>query len=166
MIRMRLPRTWWARALIVVAVLGLPSAAFGYWTGAWTGTTSVKLAQTVPVVLSPGTVSADLSPGDSAAVNVVVSNPNTTAVHIGSFLLDTGDSSAPVTVDGGHSGCDLSALSFTTQTNSGAGWTVPPAVGASDGTLTVGLVDSLAMSETAANACQGAQFTLALDATS
>jgi hypothetical protein len=163
---MRLPRSWWVRALVVLAVLGLPSAAFGYWTGAWTSTTSVRLAQTAPVVLSSGTVSADLSPGETGDVYVVVSNPNAVAVHIGSFILDAADSPAPISVDAGHSGCAVSALSFTTQTNGGTGWTVPPDVGATEGTLTVDLADSLAMSNGAANACQGAQFQILLDAAS
>lgn len=163
---MRLPTSWRARTLVVAAVLGMPGAAFGYWTGALTGTTSVTLADTVPVVLNPGTVSADLSPGESGDVYVVVSNPNTIAVHVGSVVLDVGDSVAPITADVGHSGCDVTALSFATQTNGGAGWNVPPKVGATDGRLTVDLADSLAMSDAAANACQGAQFQILLDVAS
>jgi hypothetical protein len=155
-----LSRSWLVR-FVVVVVLALPSAALGYWSGGGsTGTTSFKLAQPLALVLGPGTEGVPLSPGASGDVSMVVSNPNPNVVHVGSFVADGG---SPITVDAGHSGCDVSALSFTTQTNSGAGWNVPPAVGATDGTLTVDLVGSLAMSDAAANACQGAQFAVPLD---
>ena len=60
-------------------------------------------------------------------------------------------------MDGGHSGCGLAPLSFTTQTNGGAGWTVP-----GSGSLPVTLTDALSMGTGAANACQGATFTVYL----
>jgi hypothetical protein len=55
-------------------------------------------------------------------------------------------------------------LSFTTQTNLGAGWTVPGKVGAVNGSLSITLTAALAMSTAAANACQGATFTVFLAA--
>jgi hypothetical protein len=163
MSRVRWPSSWRRRGLLVVVVVvfGVPSVALGYWSGgASTATTSVKLAQPLAVVLSPGVAGADLSPGVSGDVSMVVSNPNPNVVHVGSFVADGGSA---ITVDGAHGGCDVSALTFTTQTNGGVGWSVPPALGASDGTLTVDLVGSLAMSAAAANACQGAQFVVPLD---
>jgi hypothetical protein len=164
MIRMRWPSSWRARALVFVVVLAslaVPSVALGFWSGGTsTATTSFKLAQPLALVLSPATAGPDLSPGESGGVHLVVSNPNPIVVHVGSFVAD-GDT--PISVDAAHSGCDVSALTFTTQTNGTVGWDVPPAVGATDGTLTVDLVGSLAMSDSAANACQGAQFSVPLD---
>jgi hypothetical protein len=60
-------------------------------------------------------------------------------------------------VDAAHPGCVVSTLSFTTQTNGGAGWTVP-----GNGSLPLTLASALSMSTSAANACQGATFTVYL----
>jgi hypothetical protein len=157
----RLPGTWRSRLLVGLGVLVAPSAALGYWSAAGAGTTSITLPQPLALSLSLGTPSDALSPGNSAGVALVVDNPNAIQEHIAAFSLNTGGSAA-ITVDAAHAGCDLSVLSFTTATNGGAGWKVPPKVGTSDGTLRVNLTNSLAMSTAAANACQGAQFTLAL----
>jgi hypothetical protein len=58
--------------------------------------------------------------------------------------------------------CDTSALHYTTQDNGGAGWNVPAKVGATEGTLDLTLADALSMDVDAANACQGATFTVSL----
>jgi hypothetical protein len=50
-------------------------------------------------------------------------------------------------------------LSFTTQTNGGAGWTVPGKIGTVNGTLSITVMNALAMGVGAANACQGASLT-------
>jgi hypothetical protein len=159
---MRLLGTWRSRLLVGLALLLVPSAALAYWSGVGTGTTSVTLPRPLALSLSVGTPSDALSPGNSAGVALVVDNPNTIQEHITSFTLSSGGSSAAITVDAAHAGCNVSVLSFTTATNGGVGWSVPPKVGASDGTLRVNLANSLAMSTAAANACQGAQFTIAL----
>jgi hypothetical protein len=158
---LRLPGTWRSRLLVGLVLLLLPSAALAYWSGVGTGTTSVTLPQPLPLSLSVGTPTDALSPGNSAGVALVVDNPNTIQEHITSFTLNSGGST-PISVDAAHAGCSVSVLSFTTATNGGVGWSVPPKVGASDGTLRVNLENSLAMSTAAANACQGAQFTIAL----
>jgi hypothetical protein len=159
---MRLPGTWRSRLLVGLTLLFVPAAALGYWSAHGAGTTSIKLPQPLALSLSVGTPSDVLSPGNSAGVALVVDNPDTIQEHITAFSLNSGGSSAAISVDAAHSGCDVSALTFTTATNGGAGWSVPPKVGTSDGTLRVNLANSLAMSTAAANACQGAQFTLAL----
>jgi hypothetical protein len=150
--------------LAVIAAIALPSAALAYWSGTGTGTTSFELGNTIGLTLSAGVPSESLLPGDRAAVSVIVSNPNPFAVHVGSFTLDPA-SVTPITVDSGHMGCDVSALSYAPQTNGTAGWSVPPDVGSTDGVLTVTLPDALAMSDAAASACQAATFTVALRAT-
>lgn len=77
-------------------------------------------------------------------------------------MLDTSQGTGGLAVDTSHSGCGLATLSFTTQTNGGVGWTIPAKVGAVDGTLPITLANALAMSTSAANACQGASFTVYL----
>jgi hypothetical protein len=157
----KLPGTWRSRLLAGLGLLVAPAAALGYWSAAGAGTTSVTLPQPLALSLSVGVPRDALSPGNSAGVALVVDNPNTIQQHITAFSLNSG-SSTPIAVDAAHSGCNVSALSFTTATNGGVGWVVPPKVGASDGTLQVVLANALAMSTAAANACQGAQFTIAL----
>jgi hypothetical protein len=113
----------------------------------------------VAVTLSPATPSAALYPGTTSSVKLTVSNPNLSEVRIGSLALDASQGTLGFAVDGNHSGCTLSTLSFTTQTT---GWTVPAKVGGTAGSLTVTLPNALAMSTSAANACQGASFTVYL----
>ena len=90
----------------------------------------------------------------------MLSNPNTFPVQVPSLVLDTTQGSGGFAVDGAHSGCGLGTLSFTTQTNGGAGWTVPARVGVTNGQLALSLTGAVAMSLTAADACQGAAFTV------
>jgi hypothetical protein len=111
------------------------------------------------VTLSPATPTAALVPGGSASVVLTVTNPNVSSIRVGSLALDTGQGTGGFAVDGGHSGCVLTTLSFATQTNAGAGWTV-----AGSGNLSVTLTNALSMTATAANACQGASFTVYLAA--
>jgi hypothetical protein len=58
----------------------------------------------------------------------------------------------------------VTTLSLTTQTNGGTGWIVPAKVDAAAGTLPVSLPNALTMNAGAANACQGATFTVYLAA--
>jgi hypothetical protein len=78
-------------------------------------------------------------------------------VRVGSLALDTSQGTGGFAVDAAHSGCAVSALAFTTQTNGGAGWTVP-----GSGSLPVTLTAAVSMSTSAGNACQGATFTVYL----
>jgi hypothetical protein len=79
-----------------------------------------------------------------------------------SFALDPSQGTGGFSVDAGHAGCAVATLTFTTQTNGGAGWTVPGRIGAVDGTLAVTLTQALAMGSSAEAACQGASFTIYL----
>jgi hypothetical protein len=114
------------------------------------------------VTLGPGSPADGLRPSGQASVALVVSNPNASIVHIGRLALDTSQGTGGFAVDAGHAGCVLSTLTFTTQTNGGAGWDVPARVGAVNGTLGISLSDALAMGANASNACQGATFTVYL----
>jgi len=155
------------RSLLVTAVVPLllltgAGTAAAYWGRSGVGTGDAAVEVHLSVVISPGTPAAQLYPGGDADVSQTISNPNPYPVHIDSLSLDTDAGSGGYAVDAGHSGCVLSTLTFATQTNGGSGWTIPAKVGAIDGSLDVTLVDALVMGIGAANACQGATFTVYL----
>lgn len=143
-------------ALVASLVLAAGSAT-AYWAASGSGSGSGDSGTTSAVTLSPATPAAALYPGGQTSVVLTITNPNLASVRIGSLALDTGQGTNGFAVDGAHSGCTLATLSFTTQTNSGAGWTV-----AGSGALPVTLTDALSMTAAAANACQGASFTVYL----
>ena len=126
--------------------------------GSGTGTASATSA--VALTLSGGTPPSALYPGASADVDTSVANSNPFPVHVASVALDTSQGSNGFAVDAGHSGCNLSSLSFTTATNGGAGWDIP-----ANSSLDVDAANSIAMSGAANDSCQGATFTVYLTAT-
>jgi len=148
--------------LVVLMIFG--GAAYAYWGSSGNGSGSGTTGTSADVILSPGTPTAQLRPGGRANVVLDISNPNTFSVDIASLVLDTAQGVGGYGVDAGHSGCTPGSLDFTTQTNSGAGWTVPARAGAVNGTLAVSLTDAIFMQVNAANACQGAHFTIYLTA--
>ncbi len=89
-----------------------------------------------------------------------MTNPNLAEVSVRSLALDTSQGTSGYSVDAGHAGCNVTALSLATQNNGGAGWTIPKKVGAVNGTLSVTLTNALSMGAAASNACQGATFTV------
>ena len=161
MARRILRRMTLTSVLVVLSLLG-GGVAYGYWGGSGNGTGSGTTGTPVAVSVGPGTAVTTLRPGGQANVKVTATNTNLFAVYVGSLSLDTTQGTSGYAVDAGHSGCALATLSFTTSTNGGAGWTVPAKVGAVDGTLTGPLTNALAMTAGAANACQGATFTVYL----
>jgi hypothetical protein len=151
-------------SLYVILALATCSAVYAFWTAGGISAGSGTAATTVAMSLTPGTPTASLQPGGQASVTLAVSNPNDTTIRIGSLALDTGQATGGFGVDTAHSGCTVSALSFTTQTNGGAGWSVPAKVGATNGTLSITFANALARGTGAANACQGASITVYLAA--
>jgi hypothetical protein len=151
-----------ATVVATVTALVLAGAAVAYWTTTGSGSASAATRTVLAVTLTAGIPSAELYPGGAADVATTVSNPNAFAVRLGSLSLDTSQGTGGFGVDGGHAGCDLSTLGFTTQSSGGAGWTIPPKVGAANGELALDLPDAVAMGATAANACQGASFVVHL----
>lgn len=147
---------------IVVVTVGGAGVAYAYWTAGGAGSGLGATGSTVPLTLTPGTPSASLLPGSQTDVVLTMTNTNSASVKLSSLALDTSQGAGGFAVDSGHSGCTLSTLSFPTQTNGGAGWSVPGKVGATNGTLAVTLANALSMSASAANACQGATFTVYL----
>lgn len=150
--------------LLLGALLGAVTVAVGgvanaYWVGTGAGAGAAATATTAAVTLSPGMASSSLFPGGQADVVLNISNPNLSPVRVQSLALDTTQGSSGFAVDAGHTGCALSVLSLASQSNGGAGWTVPARVGGTDGTLSVTLTDALTMGTNATNACQGAMLT-------
>lgn len=142
-------------ALSLVGVLFLAGGALAYWTGLASGSAAATAATALAVTLTPAAPATRLYPGGTSDVSLRITNPNPFTVRIASLALDSASGTAGYGVDAPHSGCALSTLIFTTQTT---GWTVPARVGAADGSLDVSLAGALAMSGTAASACQGASF--------
>jgi hypothetical protein len=149
--------------LIPIAIMiGLAAGASAYWSGSGTGVAGTVLPNTQALSFAPGVPTAQLFPGGATGVAIVASNPNSFFVHVGSMALD-GETEA-IRADAAHSGCNVSALDFLTQDNEGNGWQVPPRVATVDGTLTINLPAALTMSGEAASACQGATFSVRVEA--
>ena len=147
-----------------VWVLFVAGGAFAFWNASGSGSHNGGTGTLAALTLTPGTPVATLYPGTSSAVKLTITNSNNTAVPVGSLVLNTSSGTGGFAVDAGHSACAVSALSYATQTNGGAGWTVPAKSGGVNGTLAVTLTGALTMSTSAANACQGATFTVYLTA--
>ena len=148
---------------VVAGVLGV-AAGFGtataYFEATGVGDGTGDTAPGIIVSLAPGTVSPGLYPGSTARVDTVATNANNLPVRIAALALDTGQGSGGFAVDPDHVGCGLATFSFPTQTNGGAGWTVP-----ADGSLAISLPASVAATAATGNACQGATLTVHLRAT-
>jgi hypothetical protein len=146
-------------AAIVVALIAAGGALAYYTsTGSGSGDASV-VGSPADLTITAGTPATGLLyPGASGEVDATISNPNAFPVRVNSLVLASGG----IAADAGHSGCDTSALHFTTQTNGGLGWDVPAKVGATDGSLDVQLADAISMDSDAANECQGATLSVYL----
>lgn len=142
---------------VCTAIVAIGGSAAAWWSATGEGSAAATVAGTSALTLSPATSAAQLHPGGQAAVALTVTNPNSSSIRIGSLALDTSQGTSGYGVDTGHSGCGVSTLSFATQTNGAAGWTVP-----GSGTLPVTLGGALSMGVAAPNACQGATFTVYL----
>lgn len=150
--------------LVAALVLSAGGAAFAVWTASGSGAGAATSGSLLAISLTPGTPAAGLYPGGQTSVVLSASNPNAENVQIRSLALDTSQGTGGLSVDVGHSGCTLTALSFATQNNAGAGWNVPAKIGAVNGALSITLPSALTMASVAVNACQGAIFTVYLAA--
>jgi hypothetical protein len=160
----RIRRKRGAVLLVAVAIaIGAAAAGVAYWQGSGSGSATTVLPNVQSLSLQPGNPTAELYPGSAAGVAIVISNPNSSFVQVGSIDLDLAEPE-PFAVDPGHSGCDVSVLSFLAQDNGGAGWRIPPRAGSTDGSLAIDLHAAIKMSLAAASACQGATFTVQLKA--
>ena len=152
------------RKLTLAAILAIAATAIGVAVAAWTtggsGSGQAQAGSATSMTISAGTPGSRLYPTASADVAATVSNPNPYKVHVSSIALGA------VSVDAGHSGCNLGSVTVTSpQDNSGSGWDVPAKSGAVNGSLNVDLTSAISMSNAANDSCQGATFTVALTAT-
>jgi hypothetical protein len=134
------------------AVIGLGAGtAYAYFTssGSGTGSASTGTMQTVTITATAGTPTTPLLPDSTGDVTLQVDNPNAFAVTLVSV---TGSGS--ITADSAHSGCNPSVVTFTPQT--GLSISIP----ASTTGYQVDLPAAAAMSSSAADACQGATFSI------
>jgi hypothetical protein len=152
--------------IVAVVALAIPvgGIASAYWTAGGIGAGAGNSGTLSALSLTPGSPGSTLYPGAQTNVVLTASNPNTETAHIASLVLDPSQGTGGFAVDGAHSGCSVATLSYTTQTNGGAGWTVPARVGIVNGTLAITLTNALSMGAAAASACQGATFTVYLAA--
>jgi hypothetical protein len=164
MIRTRRTRNLLLTLALTAVVTTAGGAAYAYWTSGATGSGGGATGSLSAITLTPGTPGANLYPGAQTDVVLTATNPNTQTTRIASLVLDTAQGTGGFAVDGGHPGCSVAALGYSTQTNGGAGWTVPARVGLVDGTLPITLANALTMAASAAGACQGATFTVYLRA--
>lgn len=137
---------------VLVALLAA-AAASAYWTVRGAGQGTVSAETVASVTLTPGTATTDLYPGRSGDVAVSIANGNTYRAFVGSLVLDTSRGTNGVSVSGGQPGCDPAVLSYTTQSNGGAGWFVP-----AGSALDLDLTNAVDLGTGAASECQGATF--------
>jgi hypothetical protein len=148
--------------VVAAAAFGLTAGAVAYWSGGGNGSASTTLDNPQELIITAGTPSNRVYPGGQSGVALVAANPNPYTVHISSLSLDPTQGTGGFGVDAGHSGCNVSTLTLATQTNGGAGWTVPAKSGPTNGSLSITMTNALSMGVGAANACQGADFTIHL----
>jgi hypothetical protein len=146
-----------------LAVLGLflagASGARAYFTHPSTGNGPASVATAAAVTIAPATPTAGLYPGGSADVALTISNPNPFQVRVGSLVLDTSRGNGGFEVDAGHSGCSAPQLSFPANSGGGTGWYVP-----ANGSIELDLAAAISMGMGADDGCQGATFTVYLEA--
>jgi hypothetical protein len=148
--------------IAVIAAVGLSiagAAAYAAWSVNGSGSGSASASSAQGLTLTAGSASGVLYPGATADVDTSVANANPFPVHVSSLALDTTQGQNGFAVDAGHSGCNLSSLSFTTATNGGNGWDI-----AASSSLDVDATASIAMGSGANDSCQGATFTVYLTA--
>lgn len=142
-----------AVAMLTLALSGLGSVAYGYWRTVGTGAGSGRTTTLSALTITPGTPANRLYPGTSADLALTIGNANSSAVRVPRLTLDTAQGTGGFAVDGSHSACPVTALSYAAQNNGGNGWNVP-----ANGSLVLSLANAVTLAAGAANACQGATF--------
>ena len=147
-----------------LAVLGLflagASGAHAYFTHPSTGNSPASVATAAAVTIAPATPTGGLYPGGSADVALTISNPNPFQARVGSIALDTSRGAGGFAVDAGHSGCTEPPALLPRQLRRRG--RVVRARRTTRSTLTSRRRSS--MGTAADDACQGATFTVYLEA--
>jgi hypothetical protein len=132
----------------IVAGLAVTGVAFAAWTSTGTGTATASAGNAKSLVVEGADVNG-LFPTGSVTVPVTVTNPNDYKIALSSLEF-TGASTT-------QAGCDASVV--TAPSKSG----LTDVLGANGGSATLDF--TVSMSNAAADACQGASFTLGFTAT-
>ena len=137
-------------ALLAVGIgVGVASATLSS-TGAGTGNAATSTLSAVTLTASAGTPTSRLLPGGSGDTIFQISNPNAVAVSVVSVVAN-----GAITVSGG-TGCSTANDGVTFANQSGLSLVVP--AGATN--FSIDLPNSVTMSSSANNGCQGAAFSV------
>jgi hypothetical protein len=138
---------------IVLGVALASSIAFAAWTatGSGAGYTQATNASPLTTVDVSASTAAQLYPGGTSDVKISISNPNPYPV----LVTSVSGSGLPGSITSDKVGCSGAGtgVSFTDQT----GLSIAVAAG---GTTNFTFTGAAAMSNSSANACQGATFTI------
>ena len=155
-------------AIFAVAALAFATAGLAYFTATGSGSGPAYVANAFDLTVSPAAPAGSaLYPGGSADVAATVHNPSADPVHVHSFVLDVTQPSDGIANDksgctsGGNTGSSTNSVTFNgpvLHDHGATDFVFPP------GDTTLTLPDALSMSTTAENACQGATFTVYLQA--
>jgi hypothetical protein len=145
-------RTKLAALAVAGGVALSATAAYAAWTASGTGNGTAQAKSAVDLSVTNIAVLDSLYPGGSSALKVNVSNSNDYPVLVTAINKKGG-----ITVDDGHSaGCEASNVSFTDQPGS---WAI-----SAHSSLDITLSGAVHMIGNAANGCQGATFTVPVEA--
>jgi hypothetical protein len=156
-----------AAVTFTIAAFAFAAAGLAYYTTSGTGNGSAQLvhAQNLTVTPADPVPAPSLVPGSSTSVEATVHNPNTYAIHVHAFVLNLGQSSDGITNDkpgcssGGNTGDSTSSVTFNGPvTDGGSDFVFAP------GDTDLTLPGALTMHTSAEDACQGASFTVYLQA--
>jgi hypothetical protein len=141
-----------------VAALGVGGMiAYAAWTSSGSGSGTVSARSASALVVADGSAVNTLYPTGKADLKVTLTNNNAYNVNVTSIVLGALASGSPtaaaISVDGGHSSCNVAEVTYTAPTITGL------VVGANS-TTTVTLTQALSMSNNANDNCQGATFTV------
>jgi hypothetical protein len=155
MVTIKLPRKV-VFVLAAIVVLVLSSIVFAAWSTSGSGTGYAKAGTASALVIGDASASttADLYPGATGSVKLMVTNNNSFPVRVTSVSKQAG----AITSNKGAA-CDASTgVTFTNQT----GQTLD--VGA-NATQTFTLANAVSMTNASDNTCQGAVFSIPVDVT-
>ena len=155
MVTIKLPRKL-VFVLAAIVVLVLSSIVFAAWSTNGSGTGYAKAGTASALTIGDATASttADLYPGATGSVKLMVTNNNNFPVRVTAVSKQAG----AITSDKGAACNASTGVTFTNQT----GLTLDVAA---NGTQTFTLANAVSMTNASDNTCQGAVFSIPVDVT-
>jgi len=137
--------------------------AYAAWTSSGSGSGTISAGNASALVVADAHSASTLYPNGTGDLVVTLTNNNPYNVSVTAIAqgaLSSGSATpAAITVDNGHSSCNVSSVTLTAPALSGV------VVGKNGGTYTLTLHNAVAMDNSAVDACQGATFTVPVVAT-